>query len=198
MTLDLSAYKPVADTLTDATAISGAFTAIENNSNALPISQLNDYPSDATKVLRGDGTWAKPTGYEFDYKEFTSPVSVTAVTEATANSVVTADAVTFDGSTAVWIEFFSPLVHPDFTASSRILNLVLYDGSSSIGQLGSITTPAAGELDAPTLVKRRLTPAAASKTYSVRAYVNGGTGGVTAGAGGAGAYVPGYIRISKA
>jgi hypothetical protein len=62
MALDLSADKPSADTLADATAIADAFTKIETNVNALPIAQLAGYPADVTKVLHGDGSWAAVAG----------------------------------------------------------------------------------------------------------------------------------------
>lgn len=72
--LDLTLYKPVPNTTSDANAISNAFTATETVVNALTnvnidaaaaisISKLASYPSDATKFLRGDGTWATLTTY---------------------------------------------------------------------------------------------------------------------------------------
>jgi hypothetical protein len=42
------------------------------------------------------------------------------------------------------------------------------------------------------------TPSSGSRTYSIRGSVSSGTGVVQAGAGGAGNYAPGYIRIEKA
>jgi hypothetical protein len=42
---------------------------------ASPRSDIPSYPSDATQVLKGDGTWSKPPGYEYAYTEYTtSPV----------------------------------------------------------------------------------------------------------------------------
>lgn len=132
------------------------------------------------------------------YQEFTGSVSVTATTEATANTLVTAAAVTFDGSTKVNIEFFAPLIQPDDTTAGNAIFLVLYDGSTRIGQLASATSPStASALDVTVFAARQLTPSAATKTYSVRAYVSTGTGVVSAGAGGAGAYMPGFIKITR-
>jgi hypothetical protein len=140
--------------------------------------------------------WSYPPGYELDYAEFTSAVNITATTEATADTVVTGNAVTYDGSTAVLVEFFAPHAAPTATAAKNVL-FWLYDGSSSIGALGAITTPATGTLQVPISVRRKLTPSNASHTYSIRCSVNTATGVVTAGAGGAGAYFPGFIRITK-
>jgi len=136
------------------------------------------------------GAWAR----ELAYNQITSNVSCTATTEATANTIVTASAVTFDGSTAAVIEFFCP----NFDASdSPTFSLFLYDGTS-IGFLmqRSVT---AGTAMGPIYVSRRLTPSAASHTYSIRGDVSSGSGvSVKAGAGGAGSVVPAFIRITRA
>src|SRR6185369_6769312 len=142
--------------------------------------------------------WSYPPGYEFDYVEITSPVVPTATTEATANTVVTANAVSFDGSTAVIIEFMSQDVRPRNDAAGYII-LWLYDGSSSIGQIAFVRMVGTGNQEVPVRVARRLTPSNASHTYSIRASVSGGTTAqVDAGAGGAGNSAPAFIRITKA
>lgn len=142
--------------------------------------------------------WDYPPGYEYDYAEFTSIVTPTATSEATANTVVTGNAVSYDGSTVVFIEFFCPFANPDSNAAGRDLTLVLYDGSSSIGKLSYEQTQANSQAYYFTpRLGRRLTPSAASHTYSIRAYVSAGTGQVGAGAGGSGNNVPGFIRITK-
>lgn len=150
------------------------------------------------QVLGGGASapaWAFPPGYEYTHNEFTSPVSVTAVTEATANTVATASAITLDGATPVIIEFFAPKVA---SPNGQHILFALYDGSSSIGLLGELDIQTTTSIvETPVILKRRLTPAAAAKTYSVRAYVTSGTGTVTAGAGGVGVSMPGYIRITK-
>jgi hypothetical protein len=140
-----------------------------------------------------------PTGMaiEVDYVEFTAGGSITATSEGSADTVVTAGAVTFDGSTEAIIEFSAPNARPDTGAASRTLNVWLFEDGSSIGQLGLLASPAAGGANAPLLLRRLLTPASGSRTYSIRATVNVGTGVITAGAGGAGNQVPGYIRVSK-
>lgn len=57
MTLDLSAYKPVSDTVTDADAITAAFTALETWGNALPTSTI---PSGAMTEFGGTSA---PSGW---------------------------------------------------------------------------------------------------------------------------------------
>ena len=110
---------------------------------------------------------------------------------------MTAGAVVFDGSTVVEVEFFCYSADVWTTASS-FLAFVLYDGASSIGLFAFLRGPAGtgeGYVRAPINVRRRLTPSSASHTYSVRAYVSGGTGNAYAGAGGSGNAIPGFIRI---
>jgi len=137
-------------------------------------------------------------GYEFDHTQFTSNVNITATTEATANTVVTASAVTYDGSTPILLEFSCPNAQPDAGAIGRTLLLWLYDGSSSVGAITGLVTPAASSMLVPVQRSIRITPSAGAHTYSIRGSVNAGTGTVQAGAGGAGVYYPGYIRQTRA
>jgi hypothetical protein len=135
---------------------------------------------------------------EIAYTEFTANVSVTATTEATANTVVAASAVTFDGATAVLIEFFAAAMQPDINLAGRALLVWLYQDGTSIGEIAQVTAPTANQLQGPMSVKRRITPSAGSHTYSIRSSVNAGTGSFSAGAGGLSAVMPGFIRITRA
>jgi len=135
-------------------------------------------------------------GQEIDYAQITSPVNVTASVEASGDTVVSGNAVTYDGSTVVMITFYAPAFSP--AAGANNLSFLLFDGSSSIGYIGgSLGSDASNVMRVPIMLSRRLTPSNASHTYSIRAIVNTGTGVVSAGAGGAGAYQPAYIRITK-
>lgn len=154
----------------------------------------------AGKVLTGAGVttplvYAYPPGYQLAYAEFTSPVTVTANSEATATSLVSAGAVSFDGSTRVKIEVYAPWANDG--GASDFLEIVLYDGSSSIGRMWGIELLAAN-LFFPVTASRFLTPSNASHTYSARAYRNAASGTVSVGAGGAGNLMPGYIQITVA
>lgn len=152
-------------------------------------------------VPKSNGTtlaYAFPPGHEFDYVEKTSDTSITNTTEGAADTIVTGSAVTYDGSTVVLIEFFCARINPDTAAAGRYVWVVLYDGASSIGQWGLIQTPAAASFAVPIRLARRITPSAAAHTYSVRAFVGAGTATAFAGAGGNGATMPAFIRITKA
>lgn len=149
------------------------------------------------KLKNSAGTVNQLPGGEIDYVEFTSPVNITATTEATSNTVVTGSAVTYDGVTIVLIEYYCP--RSRVPAGNNDLNYSLWDGSTDLGLLGLLEGPdAANELRVPSRLARRLTPSAASHTYSIRAYVNTGTGHADAGAGGIATIMPGFIRITRA
>lgn len=156
----------------------------------------------AGKVLTGAGVttplvYSYPPGYEFDYVEKTSDTSVTATTEAGADTVVTAAAVSYDGSTRICIEFYSQNVVPKAAAGDSIL-IYLFDGSSSIGRIAWVSSQAANNQRVPVLTRRFLTPSNASHTYSIRASVSAATGTVGGGSGGAAGAMPAYIRQTKA
>lgn len=143
--------------------------------------------------------------HELDYVAKTSDTSITATTEATANTVVTATAITYDGSTPAYIEFGCPGVQiPNVSGGSLLM--YLYDdtggGAASIGILGVFSNPAtisASVVGArhPVVVRVRLTPSAASHTYSVRCTVTSGTGTIKGGAFGLGANAAAYIAQIK-
>jgi hypothetical protein len=152
------------------------------------------------KFLRDDGSWqsVSPATNELAYNEFTSNVTVNATTEATANTIVTASAVTFDGSTQVFVEYLIPQVDSGTSAGIQ-LQMVLYDGASSIGILTQYQDAVASTNQGPILQgRRRLTPSAAAHTYSIRGFVNAQSYSVKAGLGGVGVLVPGFIRIARA
>lgn len=149
---------------------------------------------------RSNGTtlaYAFPPGHEFDYAEITSPASPNATSEATATTIITGASVTYDGSTVVLVEFSAPYITPPSGALHNLV-IVLYDGSSSIGQLGIVTANPTNASRFPVRMARRMTPSGAAHTYSIRAYVDSGTGTIHAGAGGAAAYFPAFMRITKA
>lgn len=138
-----------------------------------------------------------PPGRELTYNEFTANVSLVGHTEATATTIVTASAFTFDGSTPIVIHFWCPFIQSD--TASGLVQLALYDGASSVGILSNWISPAANSQTPGVHVMRRMIPAAASKTYSIRGFTSGtSTGTAAAQAGGVGNLMPGFIRIVKA
>jgi hypothetical protein len=138
-------------------------------------------------------------GYELDYVEITSPVSISATSAATADTCITGSSVAYDGSTRVCIEVYSPQIETATTAGSAVL-ILLYDGSTQVGLIGVhgyAAATAQRNLD-PHFSHQFLTPSAASHTYSVRAYRAVANSSFGAGAGGSDTLRPAYIRITKA
>lgn len=126
---------------------------------------------------------------ELSCTQITAPVSVTATTSATANTVVTAPAYAFDGVSPLLIEAdFSSVVQ-----GTTWITFVLYDGSTELGEWGWNT----GLKGTTHLhLERELTPSAGTHTYSIRAFVDAGTGHVYAGTGAINTEMPGLLRLT--
>lgn len=153
----------------------------------------------AGKVLQGAGAttavaYKYPPGYEFDYVEKTSNSSITATSAATANTLVTGAAITYDGSTIIKVEFYANSMN---NPANVVLRVILVDGSTVVGELAALF--GAASIYVPCNGSVRFTPTNASHTYSVRAWVDAsGTGNIIAGAGGTGTSpYPMYMRITK-
>lgn len=157
-----------------------------------------------TQSLSATGSVSGLAGTELAYNEFTADVTVGNVNEGSAATVVTATAIVGDGLTAVIIEFFAELVEGPVSGNTHNgMIFVLYQDGVSIGLLGQVDVSLpAGNARAMCFahLRRRMIPAAGSRTYSIRAFpsVPIAGGAVRAGAGGSGNRVPGYIRIAAA
>jgi len=153
--------------------------------------------TDAQGVSWQSPTLVSRTGTEIDYVAFTAPVSVTATAEASANTVVASSSKTYDGSTAIYVEFFAPAVRPASTAAAYVA-LLLYEDATLLGWYGAPQTPAASFNQSVGWISRKVTPSAGAHVYTVKAIVSSGTGTVQAGTGGTGTYGNGFIRITRA
>ena len=164
------------------------------------------YPLPAEPVAEGaqairnlaEAIDAKEAGRELSYTEFTAAVAV-AVTGAPGVTIVTAPALTFDGTTAVLVEFFSPAFATSGNAN-QALSADLYDGGTTLGRIAIVSNCATPtSVQTPVRAGRRLTPAAGSHTFIVYARnAVAGTSQVYGGPGGAGPLlVPGYIRVAR-
>lgn len=133
---------------------------------------------------------------ELDYVQITSPVTITQTAEASATTCITGSAIAYDGSTVIYVEVFAPYIH---TPPNSQTNVWLFDGSSSIGQMALyLDQQASADQYHPLFAVRRLTPSAATHTYSIRMTRTNTTTEMGAGAGGSGNYMPAYIRITRA
>lgn len=131
---------------------------------------------------------------EVAYTEFTSDVSITATTAATANQIVSAGAITYEAVPHM-IEFWTAR----YAGPAQQTWFLLRDGTTIIGTLANVQ---ASDVEPSFSIPKRIVPTAASHTYNVAAYLAGaGTGTLKAGAGGTAGdgttYLPGYIRITR-
>jgi hypothetical protein len=194
---------------TSADAPSGlGFNAAMDSIDALVSARVNkpsspstgDVPvwNGSTFVNSSSSLAMKLPGTVLSYVEFTGTVVANTVVETSAVQVVSAGAFTFDGVTAVEIEFGCPGLVPGGAASAGGVNL--WDSTGpDLGRLwdGTVVTQPVG--DFPFYVKRRLTPSAGSHTYNIRLWNTAAVNlNLVAGAGGAGTKMPGYIKITRA
>ncbi len=196
--IDLAPYKPVVGTDSDANLIRNAFDTLQTVVNG-NVDTNNVAAAAAIKGSQLATGLNGPPGAELAYAEVAASVTVTGASEATATTIVTAPAFTFDGVVAAWIEFYTPTIEPASVAGG-IIDVLLFEDGVSIGRLAYVRNPAAANMLVPVgSVKRKRTPASGARTYSVRAAQTGGNGTVHAGPGGAGpANAPGFIRVTKA
>ncbi len=153
--------------------------------------QLAVAHSGASNSIRADHM----PGFELDYVQITSGVNITATTDATANSVIDGNAVSFDGSTRIKIEFWTLSAT---AAASGELVVVLYDGSTDLGRLAELQSAGSSAHDTALYGVRFLTPSNASHTFHIKAWTTTGTSIINAGAGGAGVNFPAWYRITVA
>lgn len=145
------------------------------------------------------GLWkSMGQGQELHYSEGpTAMTTVTATSAAAAQVIIAGASVTYDGSPIV-IEAMIGAAAPPAAAGSYLM-INLWDGSTDLGYLSYIQSPAASQLIVPTgVVERRLTPTAGAHTYSVRASVNAGSGQIYSTAGAPGSSLPISLRIVRA
>lgn len=153
------------------------------------------------KVLGSNGTtasWVYPPGYELDYVEKTSNTSITATSEATANTHITSSSVTYDGA-AVAIEVWAAGFKAGNATGGDITVLLRDDTAGTVlGDIAYKVSQAANDNYVPLIGRRRLTPAAGARVYSIRAFVSTGTGVILGAAGGTpNVMLPAFIRITK-
>lgn len=131
------------------------------------------------------------------FVEFTGNVTVTGTSAGSPTDIVTAAAITADGSTLYCVEFFCYDVTGSGTNWFAIFGL--YDGSTEQGRMAGSGFGSSTQIDMPIFARRFITPTAGSHTYKVSAYKGAGTT-VVANAGNAASGTDnpgrGYIRIT--
>lgn len=148
--------------------------------------------------VSGAVAWAFPPGHEWDYKQITAPVAITGTTQGAADTVITSNSFTPDGS-PVMVHIFAPYAVPDPNVAGRDMSIMVLDsvGSTVLGNFHYVQNQVASQsfYHAPSLWLR-YTPSAASRTLTVKAFVSAGNGSVGANTGGA-AVIAAFVRITK-
>lgn len=151
----------------------------------------------------GDATLVRPSDWnashviELDYVEG-SDTSITATSEGAATTIITSSSLSYDGSTPVIIEYFTPELQLSVTTTTALI-LALFEDGSSIGWIEVYLLSATLQQRQSAIFRRRLTPSSGSHTYSIRGWLtaSGAAASSGGGAGGSGNRMPAYIRITK-
>jgi hypothetical protein len=169
-----------------------------NNLSLRDSANLGIYAGESVTFMYDGTKWVETSRNvktALGYTELTANTNVTATSEATATTLITSSAFTFDGSTAIEIRTWAA----SFAGGTNWIVPVLYDGTSiGLFAVAGAFPWNAGSQQGEVVQSRRIVPTAASHTYSLRAYVDAGTGSVKAGAGGSGAVMPAYMEIRRA
>lgn len=145
-------------------------------------------------IAGGSGT----IGFEIGYDQITAPVNIASTNEAAPTTIIAGSSYTFDGA-AVLATFWCPYLQYG-TSGSQIVDVHLWEGGTELGRIAHISL-AANDTQMAISVGGflRFTPTAGAHTYSIKAHCNNTTGNpqVGAGAGGVGAYLPAFLRLTK-
>lgn len=138
----------------------------------------------------GGGAVASGDDFELAFVEDTDGETVTATTDATADTILTLPEFTLSESTDVMVEVYLPSVY-----GSNRLWLNLYSGSTDLGRLG--TNPGSTNY-VEMSVSQRLTLAAGTYNLTIRAWQNGSSLTLGSGTGGSGTYLGMNARVIRA
>ena len=137
--------------------------------------------------------WEYPPGHEFDYVQRTTNYSNAGTSYTT---VLDGNAVTYDGSTRIKLEFNAPVFE---LSTSMTANIELFDGATDLCEMSGLTS-SGGLTDGPLYAAIFITPSAGAHTYHLKAArgITAGTITIAAGVGTGAAFMPAWYRITKA
>lgn len=156
------------------------------------VTQLGDIGAGKVLTSAGSGNIAAyPPGYQYDYVEYVTDGTSTATSAATATAVLTANSVTFDGSTRVCIEGWAAALGG---SGSQQIVVNLWEDSTDLLRVCFTNSPAGGNVVGDFYARTYITPTAGAKVYSFKMWTTSGTASMYA----ATNYRPRFIRISGA
>lgn len=133
-------------------------------------------------------------GAELQYSQVTAIKAVTQQAANVADVIIPPPAARVYDGLPVMAEFFAPNV---LAPANGAIHFSIYEAGITVAELG-LAAINAGQFSLPVCLRLRFTPTAGSHAYGVGAWVSTGSGTVNAGTGAGGAYVPAFLRITKA
>jgi microcystin-dependent protein len=175
-------------------------------SNALSLrdsANLGIYAGESVTFMYNGTYWVETTRNLktiLDYVQITSPAAISATSQATATTLITGNAVTYDGATPIYIEAFAPSIDygTNYGATSQVHAFL--DGSVlCVLQLNQWAgAGSTGPHDSVMYALRKYTPSAGSHTFSLRGHYTGNASNLNAGTGASGAQTPAFLSIKRA
>lgn len=143
------------------------------------------------------GTWATPgAASALDYAQVTANLTVTATTSPAAQTFVSGAAIAYDGLTSIKVDVYCAA--GEITALNALV-FALWQDATELGTIAQVqANNAANTIIEGCVGSRIYTPAAGTKTHILKCWKTGGTATAYASAGGAGANLPAFIRITRA
>jgi hypothetical protein len=144
-------------------------------------------------VAGAPGAWMPPVGYELAYNQIVANVAINSTTASAADLVIEGTSRTYDGA-PILVEYFAGLVQvPNVAGQGTVMSL--WDGATDLGGMGQVYHPS--QMGATVHASRRVVPISGTHNYRIVGYTSGARGWVYAGPGGAGAWPPAFVRITR-
>ncbi len=143
-------------------------------------------------------TSSPPPGYEWGYDQITGNVTITSTTEATPTAVISCAAHFFDGSPVLLqVALMALYISPN--AGGDYVQLTLFESTTEITQLCTLTAVAVQAQQVPVTVTVRFTPTAGLHTYTIGGHksASGSTVLAIAGTGSGANSKIGFARFTK-
>lgn len=135
-----------------------------------------------------------------DYVQITSSAAISATSQATATTLITGSAVTYDGATPIYIEAFASSI--DYgTNYGATANIHAFLDGSVLSRLQSNQWAGAastGPHDSVMYALHKYTPTAGSHTFSLRGHYTGNASNLNCGTGASGTAAPAFLQIKRA
>jgi hypothetical protein len=177
--------------------------ASTNNLSLRDSANLGIYAGESVTFVYNGTYWvetARNLKTILDYVQITSPAAISATSQATATTLITGSAVTYDGATPIYIEAFAPSIDygTNYGATSQIHAFL--DGSVlcclQLNQWAGAGS--SGPHDSVMYALRKYTPSAGSHTFSLRGHYTGNASNLNCNTGASGAQTPAFLQIKRA